>query len=141
MVKYVWEHFNFELKIIWCILNGDKRYFLPDTSISLSSRFDEKYGKFLKWQNIKVDAPTRTEFALLPSEELLLYVLTQNPVSQLIVYIYEGISGFNEKMIGSLVPNVQHMNQFSIQNDHFIALQNNDEINILRGMFKGHNFT
>lgn len=62
-------------------------------------------------------------------------------MSQLILYIYEGISGFNEKMVGSLIPNVQHMNQFSIQNKHFIVLQNNDEINILQGMFKGHNFT
>lgn len=102
------------------------------------SRFDQDYGKFVRWQNIKVDAPTRAEFAVLPSEELSLYVLTQNPVSPLIVYIYEGIAGFNEKMISSLIPNVQNMNQFSIRGDHFLVLQNNDEINILHGIFKGH---
>jgi len=36
------------------------------------------------------------KFAILPSEELALYVLTERPTKSLVVFLYKGLAGFQE---------------------------------------------
>ncbi|XP_018568702.1 uncharacterized protein LOC108908983 [Anoplophora glabripennis] len=100
-------------------------------------RFDKKTQEFKIWQNIRLATPTHLEFSVLPSEELVLYILTDNPSEPLIVYVYEGISGFSKKIVGSAIPNVIRMNQFSINNMHFVVTQHFNYANIIQAVFKG----
>lgn len=76
---------------------------------------------------------------LLPTGEFALYVLTENPVAPFSVHMYEGISGFNKKIMGTVISNVVDMNQFTHNQEQFFALQTNDQIVIIQALFKGTN--
>lgn len=91
-------------------------------------------------QVIELDAPLQVEFTVLPSNELVLYILTENPTAPFVVYMYNGISGFTEAIVGSTVPQTLFMNTFTLNNDIFIAAYHDDRINIMKGIFKGNKF-
>uniref|UniRef100_A0A182PP15 Uncharacterized protein n=1 Tax=Anopheles epiroticus TaxID=199890 RepID=A0A182PP15_9DIPT len=53
-------------------------------------------GTFVQHQLILTKLPKQLQFSVLPSKELLLYTLTENWLHPLVVYRYEGVTGFRE---------------------------------------------
>ncbi|XP_053668970.1 uncharacterized protein LOC128719371 [Anopheles marshallii] len=51
---------------------------------------------FVQHQLILTKLPKQLQFSVLPSKELLLYTLTENWLHPLVVYRYEGVTGFRE---------------------------------------------
>uniref|UniRef100_A0A182N2V7 VWFD domain-containing protein n=1 Tax=Anopheles dirus TaxID=7168 RepID=A0A182N2V7_9DIPT len=51
---------------------------------------------FVQHQLILTKLPKQLQFSVLPSRELLLYTLTENWLHPLVVYRYEGVTGFRE---------------------------------------------
>ncbi|XP_015834885.2 uncharacterized protein clos isoform X1 [Tribolium castaneum] len=101
-------------------------------------KFDESSLQFVPWQSLELDAPIQVEFSVLPSNELILYVVTDNPTQPLLVYRYEGIAGFKLALAGSTLPKILYMNLFmGGDNQHFIIAQSYDEINVIQAIFKG----
>lgn len=83
-------------------------------------------------------APIQVEFSILPTNELILYVLTNSVTEPLIVYQYEGIFGFSRKIVAAGVPNSSGLKQFStVQNRHFVILQHGDSATVIRAIYKG----
>lgn len=62
------------------------------------------YSEFQYFQTIRVAIPVQTKFSILPSSELVLYVLTKNPKHSMIAYSYKGVYGFKEFVVGSTIP-------------------------------------
>ncbi|XP_074037516.1 closca [Leptinotarsa decemlineata] len=100
-------------------------------------RFDKNLEEFVIWQTIKLKTPVQIEFALLPTQELVLYITTENPAEPFNVYIYEGISDFSRNVGGSTIPNIINMNQFSLKNGHFVVVKHYYEIGVIQAVFKG----
>lgn len=101
-------------------------------------KFDELNSQFVPWQSLELDAPIQVEFSVLPSNELVLYVVTDNPTEPLLVYRYEGIAGFKLTVTGSTLPKIFYINQFmGVANQHFIIAQSYGEINVIQAVFKG----
>ncbi|KAF2893085.1 hypothetical protein ILUMI_13089, partial [Ignelater luminosus] len=100
-------------------------------------KFNKDLKEFKTIQKIDINVPLEVEFAVLPTKELILYVLTENPVKPLVVYEYQGISGFKEKIIGSTLPKVTNMKSFNTRNDHFILANNMQETRVIQAIFKG----
>ncbi|XP_044255131.1 uncharacterized protein LOC123005441 [Tribolium madens] len=101
-------------------------------------KFDELSLQFVPWQSLELDAPIQVEFSILPSNELVLYVVTDNPTQPLLVYRYEGIAGFKLALAASTLPKILYMNLFmGGDNQHFIIAQSYDEINVIQAIFKG----
>lgn len=74
----------------------------------------EIYGSFngseyQQLQIIQVKSPMQVQFTLLASDDILLYVLTNNPVQSVIVYQYSGVAGFKEFVTGSTIPKGKSM--------------------------------
>lgn len=82
------------------------------------------------------------EFAVLPSQELLLFSLTESSTQPLIVYEYSGISGFTQKIVASGLGKSISMKQFvTREQEHFIVLRLvSDVVLVLRGIFKGQQY-
>ncbi|KAG5875860.1 hypothetical protein JTB14_036816 [Gonioctena quinquepunctata] len=99
-------------------------------------RFVRENNDFAIWQTLKLKTPVQIEFALLPSQELVLYVTTENPTEPFNVYIYQGISGFSKKVGDSTLSNILDMNQFTLKNGHFVVLKHYYEIGIIKAVFK-----
>lgn len=89
-------------------------------------------------QKLEVSAPIQVEFSILPTNELILYVLTTSATEPLIVYEYEGIFGFSKKIVAAWVPNSSGLKQFStLQDRHFAILQHGDSATVIRAIYKG----
>lgn len=102
------------------------------------SRFNVHTKQFEHWATLLVNAPIQVEFSVLPTDELVLYVLTDSVTEPFIVYQYEGISGFKKKIVASHVPKSNQMRQFTTKtNQHFVILNGDNEIRIIQGVFKG----
>lgn len=54
-------------------------------------------------QSLDVENPLKINFSLLPSGDLVLYILTSTPSKSLIVYLYSGISYFSELIDSSTI--------------------------------------
>lgn len=53
-------------------------------------------GTFVQHQLILTKLPKQLQLSVLPSKEMLLYTLTENWLHPLVVYRYEGVTGFRE---------------------------------------------
>ncbi|KAK6626302.1 hypothetical protein RUM43_006613 [Polyplax serrata] len=85
-----------------------------------------------------VDTPVDVHFALLPSSELALYVLTSNPTKPLVVYLHRGAAGFVEETSGlSLYPGSNLHSFTDARSRHFVLISGFGRGQILRAGFKG----
>lgn len=101
-------------------------------------KFDPELMEFIPWQSLELNAPIQVEFTRLPSEELVLYVVSDNPTQPLIVYRYEGVAGFREILKGSTLPKIKYINLFkSVENKHFIIAQGFKKVYVIEAVFKG----
>ncbi|XP_056638010.1 uncharacterized protein LOC130446041 isoform X2 [Diorhabda sublineata] len=92
------------------------------------------------FQTIDISTPTKVELALLPSKEIALYIITENPSEPLTSYIYKGVQGFLKKIERPTLPKVSDLNSFSFDNHHFVVLKNDKEVKVLQAVFKGFKF-
>lgn len=105
------------------------------------SRFNIHTNQFEHWETVLVNAPLHVEFSVLPTDELVLYVLTDSVTEPLIVYQYEGISGFKKKIVASGLSKSNNMRQYTTKTDqHFVLLKSDNEITIIQGVFKGEKY-
>ncbi|KFB50075.1 AGAP011897-PA-like protein [Anopheles sinensis] len=58
---------------------------------------------FTQHQLILTKVPKQLQFSVLPSNELLLYTLTENWLHPLVVYRYEGVTGFREVLTSNTI--------------------------------------
>lgn len=92
----------------------------------------------MRSQSIQVDTPVDVHFALLPSSELALYVLTSNPTKPFAVFLHKGISGFVEITSGlSLYPGSNLYSFTDCENRHFVVISGFGRGQILKAEFKG----
>lgn len=99
---------------------------------------DTHLKRFYKWQNVDVNAPIQAEFAILPSNELVLYVITDDPSSPLIVYVYEGIFQFQRKIVTTTVSKILNLQTLTtLDFKHYILVQNLNESLVIQAAFKG----
>nr|CAI5837944.1 unnamed protein product [Callosobruchus analis] len=102
-------------------------------------KFDGASQKFMSYQIIQLATPVQVSFSVLPSDELVLYVVTEDTgVEAFNVYIYEGIFGFNPKVKQSILSRITGIDRFSINDKHFVVAKYKDAIGILEAVFKGH---
>ncbi|KAK4887273.1 hypothetical protein RN001_003544 [Aquatica leii] len=52
-------------------------------------KYDTTQQQYIQWQDIRLNVPTQVLFAELPTQELILYVTTNNPTQPLLMYQYE----------------------------------------------------
>ena len=76
------------------------------------------------------------EFSIIhDTDDLLLYILTKNPLKPFIVYKYNGINGFVEFVVGSTIPHGNNLTLMKNFNQEFIAITiNNNELLILEAI-------
>lgn len=101
-------------------------------------RFNKNYKVFVRFKSIRVDTPVDVHFALLPSKELALYVLTSSPTKPFVVFLHRGVAGFVEETSGlSLYPG-SHLYSFTdSKNRHFVIINGLERGQILKAGFKG----
>ncbi|XP_063696003.1 uncharacterized protein LOC134827336 [Culicoides brevitarsis] len=63
-----------------------------------------KGAEFTHFQTISIKIPLKVVFSKLESNDLLMYVLTNNPSQSIIVYQYTGAAGFKEFIASSTLP-------------------------------------
>lgn len=102
------------------------------------SRYDKKTEKFVTLQELKVNVPVDVQFSILPSDELLLYILTENPTEPF-AFMYEGIFGFVQKIFFTTTININSLTHFTDQKkqQHFLLAQNEEMCTVIQGVFKG----
>ncbi|KAF5285037.1 hypothetical protein FQR65_LT02349 [Abscondita terminalis] len=101
-------------------------------------KYDTNKQQYVKWQDIQINAPMQVLFAELPTQELVLYVSTNNPSQPLIVYQYEGISKFIVKIVATTIPHSSLLKSFTTPDrKHFILAQNGNETRVIEAVFKG----
>lgn len=104
----------------------------------LHFRFDSRLSQFVTYQMMNLNAPIQVEFSLLPSDELILYVVTDNPVEPLVTLRYEGVSGFVKTDIFKAISTTTGMIQFTTEmQEHFVITQHEGEFTIRKGVFVG----
>ncbi|GJQ87584.1 hypothetical protein Trydic_g17425 [Trypoxylus dichotomus] len=102
-------------------------------------RFNIMNGSFMHWQDIPIEAPIQVEFAILPSNELVLHVLTNDLIEPLRIYIYEGVNGFQQRHFATSFGEIHRMKQFNtIGNQHFISVWHNNQISLIESYLKGY---
>ncbi|XP_050098630.1 uncharacterized protein LOC126579251 [Anopheles aquasalis] len=65
-------------------------------------------GTFTQHQLIWTKVPKQLQFSVLPSKELMLYTLTENWLHPLVVYRYEGVTGFRELLSSNTIQQKAH---------------------------------
>ncbi|XP_017775972.1 PREDICTED: uncharacterized protein LOC108562216 isoform X2 [Nicrophorus vespilloides] len=103
-------------------------------------RFDVSTKLFTKWQEFSINAPIQVEFAVLPSNELILYVLCDSSTEPLVMYQYQGIAKFSRTFAASSLMKCSSITQFSTSNNHFIIAKGNNEFRIIEAIFKGNKY-
>ncbi|KAK9870805.1 hypothetical protein WA026_009763 [Henosepilachna vigintioctopunctata] len=99
-------------------------------------RYNKSRGKYELSQKITLRNPVRTEFSVIPSGELLLFVLGI-PDETLSVFKYTGISGFKKQITTSSIPYITGFKQFTMGRNHFLIVENGNKLRILQAQFKG----
>lgn len=100
-------------------------------------RFDIE--KFTHWQDITVEAPIQVEFLILPSQELILYILTDNPAKPLIVYMYQGLERFKLKHEMMSLSRIRNMKAFNTNDGNsFVSAANDKGTTLIRSYFRGY---
>ncbi|VEN34570.1 unnamed protein product [Callosobruchus maculatus] len=92
-------------------------------------KFDGASQKFATYQIIQLATPVQVYFSVLPSNELVLYVVTEDTGAEAFnVYIYEGLFGFSAKVKQSILSRITGIDQFSINDKHFVVAKYTDTI-------------
>lgn len=93
-------------------------------------------GDYYQFQKISIKLPKQIEFSVLPSQELVLYVLTENPIQPFIVYRYAGVEGFKEFVLGSTLPKGHHFTVMTNQayRKEFVVFNANGDALIIEGV-------
>lgn len=95
--------------------------------------------EFMHIQSIKDKIPSKTEFSILPSSDLLLYVLTNNPIQSLMVYRFNGINNFNETVVTSTTT-TNGIDMRPIKIDHDLEMlsiiSKNNEVVLIEAVMK-----
>jgi hypothetical protein len=93
---------------------------------------------FHHFQTIAVKIPIQAEFSVLPTQELMLYVVTNNPTQPIYVYQYAGAAGFKEFIHTSMIPRGQAMQvvQLAELQKEFVALTAKDEVVLIEACMK-----
>ncbi|XP_025829762.1 uncharacterized protein LOC108740183 isoform X2 [Agrilus planipennis] len=102
-------------------------------------RLNLKTQQFDKYQDIQLQSPFQIKFSILPSDELVLYVLTNTPTQPFIVFVYKGIVGFKEKIIASTLPKLDEIHCFSPSHRHFVYAKSGDNTLLMEASFIGKN--
>lgn len=94
------------------------------------------YSEFLYFQTISVAIPVQTKFSILPSSELILYVLTKNPKHSMIAYSYKGVYGFKEFVVGSTIPKGDSLSVLKDINSQkeFVGIISNENVLIIEAV-------
>jgi len=92
--------------------------------------------KFNLWSEVNVNSPTRIKFSILPTNQLVLYVLTNSPSSPFIVYAYKGEEGMQKLLKSATTPISTMINAFNFENNHYVALTHESTITLLQAIFK-----
>lgn len=71
--------------------------------------FRSKKGKYNHLQSVGADISIKAEFSHLPTNDITLYVLTNNLTKALIVYKYSGITNFRKMMSATTIPQGQEI--------------------------------
>lgn len=122
-----------QLNLNFCKLNKNKKY------KKFCYRYDSTIKQFGHHQSIQLNAPIQVEFAVLPSQELVLFSLTESSSKPLVVYEYSGISGFSRKIVASGITQSVSMRHFTTADQqHFVVLRLiNGAIAVFKAVFKG----
>ncbi|KAL3283394.1 hypothetical protein HHI36_006541 [Cryptolaemus montrouzieri] len=94
-------------------------------------------NKYEQWQKITSNNPENAEFSVVPSGELLLFLLGSSNES-LMIYKYEGISGFRKHITIANIPAITRFSQFTMDKNHFIMVEYGGKLRILQAQFKGN---
>ncbi|XP_072396267.1 uncharacterized protein clos isoform X2 [Diabrotica undecimpunctata] len=100
-------------------------------------RFDNTLNSFQLFQTIHIPLPTKVQLSLLPSKEIVLYVVTENLSEPLAGYLYNGVEGFKKKIGSPAIPKVKDIRTFSYRNQHFVVMKHAKDVSVLQGVFKG----
>lgn len=94
------------------------------------------YSDFQYFQTIRVAIPIQTKFSILPSSELILYVLTKNPKHSMIAYSYKGVYGFKEFVVGSTIPKGDLLSVLKDMNSQkeFVGIISNENVLIIEAV-------
>lgn len=87
-----------------------------------------------------MEAPRFVSFQHLPTGQLALYVLTDNPARAFLVYLYRGIEGFVEETAGLAVHPGKFLSPFNSENDHFVGIAGDGFSQLLQAHFLGRRF-
>lgn len=74
--------------------------------------------EFTHFQTINIKIPLKIQFSKLESNDLLMYVLTNNPSQSIIVYQYTGAAGFKEFISSSTIPRGKGISLVSMPEHH-----------------------
>lgn len=102
-------------------------------------RYVSNERNWTHWMSVAVEGPRRLQFAALPSGELALYVATDCPTDNLVVFLYRGISGFVRKS-SAAVPMGSTLSAFTTaQHQHVVAVSGGGgrQAALLQASFKG----
>lgn len=100
-------------------------------------RYNENEDRFDEWRRIYNIDPTEVKFSILATNELVLHVITDCPAEPLLVYIYDGISGFKRKINAESITKVNSITEFSIKNRNYITVSNEQETTVIKALYKG----
>ncbi|KAL3267313.1 hypothetical protein HHI36_011443 [Cryptolaemus montrouzieri] len=100
-------------------------------------RYSPVMNKYEQWQKITSNNPENAEFSVVPSGELLLFLLGSSNES-LMIYKYEGISGFRKHITIANIPAITRFSQFTMDKNHFIMVEYGGKLRILQAQFKGN---
>lgn len=103
------------------------------------SSLDSQKGDLFLLHSIAVTSPSNIKFCQLPSDELVLYVMTENPATPFIVYNYRGLAGFKEWLVASTLPLIKDFFPVTDNNNdkHLVVMTNHEKIMVLEALFKG----
>lgn len=113
-----------------------------DLNVYNNSRYDRISETFTPFQSVLIDAPLQVEFAVLPSQELILFILKDSAKSSLVIYEYNGISGFTEKIVAAGIPKAVNIRHFcTADSEHFLVVRLvGGQTIVLRAIFKGQHY-
>ncbi|CAG9856325.1 unnamed protein product [Phyllotreta striolata] len=101
-------------------------------------RYEKSSGKFVKFQSLKLKEPAGILFSELPSKEIALYATTRTASEHFLLFLYQGVSGFVRKIGSSTVRNIEHIEDITLDNQHFLFAHHKNGKTVLQAVFKGN---
>lgn len=110
----------------------------PHNGVVHISRFEPSVARWNHWHSEEVQDPRTLQFAVLPSGELVLYVVTDCPAESLVVLQYRGLAGFVRRA-ALAVPVGHTLSAFNtVRHQHVVAVTSlAGRATLLQAAFKG----